>query len=135
MNLDRALLYVSVLYMGIVFLRLRMNRGMEKQAREYEAVAMSMGLLIIVFGFAFYQIATPPDIYEEWAVFDTYYSRGQTIVLTYGQGKRSFMGNHTFELDQTYQVTWHFRRFALSGNTKYGIEVILTDSTMIQGES
>jgi len=91
--------------------------------REYETLTLAILMLCGVFGSSLYCSMTPQTITEEISVFDSYESKGQTFVLTYGKGKYSFQGSPVFEQNKTYLVSWRFPR--ASGGSKYGINVIL----------
>lgn len=79
--------------------------------RQRERLLGVVICLLIIFSMIstvnFLQVEAKNPISYEIKVFDVFLSGKLTIVLTYGQGKFSFLGDHVeaFELDHTYTVT------------------------------
>ena len=51
---------------------------------------------------------TSPDF--EAKIFDAYESKGNTFLLTYGEGKLKLRGIHDIEIDATYRITYKSRQ-------------------------
>jgi len=120
-----------LLCISATFIKLRMNRDEPEEGRGLDIVPIVLALVAGVFIISFYQYMTPQTITEEWMVFESYESKGQTFVLTWGHDKRSFRGQHEFDEGATYEVTWRFARFAGS-STKYGMNVIMLNQTLVE---
>jgi hypothetical protein len=77
-----------------------------------EKAALFSGLLLVfvIFASSAYLYLNPPVQVWEGKVFDSWYSGGNTNILSYGEGKIKLPGNHDIELDATYRITYQSRK-------------------------
>jgi len=115
----------AVATLVVMMLRLHTNTHLPERKREMEAVAFSFLLLSFVWLNALYVSLRPQTITETFTVFDAYESQGNTIILTFGHGKRSFIGEHNFTVGHTYEVTYSYPRMRFLSSSRPGIRVKL----------
>lgn len=94
---------------------------MDERQKENIALIVVLTLVSSVFLYSFIQVYYASDVRREttFTVFDKYgHPAGRTYVLTYGDGKYIFLGDHLtdFQIDHTYTVTY------LTTNTPQGTE-------------
>ncbi len=85
---------------------------MDEKRKETYFLVFGVILVSCVYGYAFYSVYfyESPEIMVV-KIFDTYhhnYENGETAteIWTYGYGKFHFIGNHTFEVEQSYWIQY-----------------------------
>jgi hypothetical protein len=81
----------------------------EMDSKERVVLLASMFLVLIVFASSAYLYLNPPVQVLEAKVFDVYELNGNTLILTYGEGKLKLRGIHDIEVDATYKITYQSR--------------------------
>jgi len=78
-------------------------------SRERAVLLVALGLVAVVFMVSAYSYLNPPERVWEAKVFEVFYSGGNTIVYSYGNGKMKLMGMYEMEVDETYRVYYRSR--------------------------
>ena len=82
----------------------------EMDGKEKAALLGSLLLVGIVFASSAYVYLNPPVQVWEAKVFDVSEGRGgNTLILSYGEGKLKLPGSHDIEIDATYRITYKSR--------------------------
>lgn len=82
----------------------------EMNGKEKAALIGGLLLVGIVFASSAYVYLNPPVQVWEGKVFDVFETNGgDTMILSYGEGKIKIPGNHEIDLDATYRITYKSR--------------------------
>jgi hypothetical protein len=81
----------------------------EMDGKERIVFLGSLFLTVIVFSSSAYTYLNPPVKVLEAKIFDVYELKGNTFILTYGEGKLKLKGIHEIEIDATYRITYQSR--------------------------
>jgi len=103
-------------------IRLHTNKHLPAHKREMESVAFSFLFLSFIWLNARYVSIYPPTITDTITVFDVYESQRVTFILTFGHGKRAFIGQYNFTVGHTYEAIWTYSCMLFS-KSRAGIKV------------
>ena len=84
--------------------------------KERIILIASMLFVVLVFASSLYIYFNPPVTVLETKIFDVYQGNGNTLILTYGEGKLKLNGVYDIEIGATYRITYQSSQRNLATN-------------------